>query len=95
MNNDEETHQKLMDEATKEGLALTRTLFNKGSGSVHKAALILGASVGSAFGAMYTADEKDVAKEWLTAFFITMTAGLRESMGIDLSVNWTVKDKEE
>lgn len=90
----EET-DKIYDEASLKGLKLVRELLKEGPTSIAPSAITLGAAVGSLFGSMHnspTEGGKENAKEWLGAFFLTMTGGLKKTMGINLSVQWTIKE---
>lgn len=91
---------KIYNDATQKGLKLTRDLIKEAPNYIEPTAVTLGAAVGSLFGSVYkgtSPEAKANAAKWLDAFFLTMTGGLRKTMGIDLSVSWVIKDpkKEE
>lgn len=89
---------KIYNDATQEGLALARELLSKSPEFVQPTALTLGAAVGSVYGAIRQTphpESEEFAKKWLEAFFLTMTGGLRKTMGIDLDIVWTIKNAKK
>lgn len=79
-------------EASQEGLRLTREILVKHGRFIEPTAVILGTATGATFGSIYKSPNQEHAKEWLNAFFMTMTGGLKKTMGINLSVQWTIKE---
>lgn len=90
MNNEEA--MKVYEEASKKGTKLAGDLLLTSANYIEPTAITLGAATGAVFGSIYKAKDRDLAKRWLEAFFMTMTGGLRETMKIDISVQWAIKE---
>jgi len=83
--------------ASQKGLQIARDICAN-PGNFTETPIILGTATGAIYGSIARSEKMGgtnpiTSKAWLDAFFLTMIGGLKQTMGIELSVSWVKKEE--